>query len=92
MVALIVHAILGIAVIVFIVKTNPAIFKRVPAGPQLYGSLWEFRGMAFSPDGQVIAYNSLEREATAAGEHFWVRLMDRDGTNEGYDLPPIEVV
>ena len=35
MVALIVHAILGIAVIVFIVKTNPAIFKRVPAGPQL---------------------------------------------------------
>ena len=35
MVSLIVHAILGIAVIVFIVKSNPAIFKRVPAGPQL---------------------------------------------------------
>ena len=35
MVALLVHAILGIAVIVFIVKSNPAIFKRVPTGPQL---------------------------------------------------------
>ena len=35
MVSLIVHAILGIAVIVFIVKSNPAIFKRVPEGPQL---------------------------------------------------------
>ncbi len=35
MVALFVHAILGIAVIVFIVKSNPAIFKRMPTGPQL---------------------------------------------------------
>ena len=35
MVSLIVHAILGIAVIAFIVKSNPAIFKRVPTGPQL---------------------------------------------------------
>ncbi len=35
MVALLVHAILGIAVIVFIVKSNPAIFKRVATGPQL---------------------------------------------------------
>ena len=35
MVALLVHAILGIAVIVLIVKSNPAIFKRVAARPQL---------------------------------------------------------
>ena len=35
MIALFVHAILGIAVIVFIVKSNPAIFKRMPTGPQL---------------------------------------------------------
>jgi Terpene cyclase DEP1 len=35
MVSLLVHAILGIAVIAFIVKSNPAIFRRVPAGPQL---------------------------------------------------------
>ena len=35
MVSLIVHAILGIAVIAFIVRSNPAIFKRVPAGPPL---------------------------------------------------------
>jgi hypothetical protein len=35
MVALLVHAILGIAVIVLTVKSNPAIFKRVAAGPQL---------------------------------------------------------
>jgi hypothetical protein len=35
MVALVVHAILGIAVIAFIVKSNPAVFKRVATGPQL---------------------------------------------------------
>ena len=35
MVSLLVHAILGIVVIAIIVKLNPAIFKRVPAGPQL---------------------------------------------------------
>jgi Terpene cyclase DEP1 len=35
MVSLLVHAILGIAVVAFIVKSNPAIFKRVPAAPQL---------------------------------------------------------
>jgi Protein of unknown function DUF2834 len=35
MVSLIVHAILGIIVIAVIIKTNPAIFRRVPAGPQL---------------------------------------------------------
>ena len=35
MVALLVHAILGIAVIVFIVKSNPAIFKRMATRPQL---------------------------------------------------------
>ena len=35
MIALFVHAILGIAVIVFIVKSNPAIFKRMLTGPQL---------------------------------------------------------
>ena len=35
MVSLLVHAILGIAVIAFVVKSNPAIFKRVATGPQL---------------------------------------------------------
>jgi Terpene cyclase DEP1 len=35
MVALFVHAILGIATIAFIVKTNPAVFKRMSSGPQL---------------------------------------------------------
>jgi FtsH-binding integral membrane protein len=35
MVSLLVHALLGIAVIAFIVKSNPAIFTRVPTGPRL---------------------------------------------------------
>ena len=35
MVALLVHAILGIITIAIIIKLNPAVFKRVPAGPQL---------------------------------------------------------
>jgi hypothetical protein len=35
MVALLVHAILGIITIALVIKMNPAIFKRVPDGPQL---------------------------------------------------------
>ena len=35
MVALLVHAILGIITIAIFIKLNPAVFKRVPAGPQL---------------------------------------------------------
>jgi uncharacterized protein DUF2834 len=35
MVALLVHAILGIITIAIIIKLNPAVFKRVPAGAQL---------------------------------------------------------
>jgi hypothetical protein len=35
MVSLLVHAILGVAVIAFVIKSNPAIFARVPTGPQL---------------------------------------------------------
>lgn len=35
MVSLIVHALLGIAVIAFLVKSNPAIFTRVASGPKL---------------------------------------------------------
>jgi hypothetical protein len=34
MVALLVHAILAVVVIAFIIKLNPAIFSRVPAGSQ----------------------------------------------------------
>ena len=35
MVSLLVHAILGIVVVAFVVKSNRAIFKRVVTGPQL---------------------------------------------------------
>jgi len=35
MISLIVHAILGIAVVAFIVKSNPKIFSRVSGGPAL---------------------------------------------------------
>ena len=35
MVALLVHAIVGIITIAIIIKLNPAVFKRVPAGAQL---------------------------------------------------------
>lgn len=49
-------------------------------GERLYGPKYEFAGLAFSPDGETIAYNSVESEA--GGEHFWLHLMDRDGTND----------
>jgi hypothetical protein len=37
MVSLIVHAVLGVAVVVWIVRSNPAVFRRVPDGPVLSG-------------------------------------------------------
>ena len=37
MVSLIVHALLGIAVVVWIIRANPAVFRRPAAGPMLGG-------------------------------------------------------
>jgi hypothetical protein len=39
MVSLLVHAVLGVAVVVWIVRANPAIFRRTASGPLLSG--WE---------------------------------------------------
>src|SRR3954462_5388201 len=39
MVSLLVHAVLGVAVIVWIVRSNPAVFRRTATGPLLSG--WE---------------------------------------------------
>jgi hypothetical protein len=39
MVSLLVHAVLGVAVVVWIVRSNPAVFRRTATGPLLSG--WE---------------------------------------------------
>ena len=35
MVALVVHALLGLTVLVLVIRSNPAIFSRLPVGPQV---------------------------------------------------------
>ena len=67
----------------YVDTTTEAILSRIdmPDGPQLYGPLWEFRAAAFSPDGQTIAYNVVESDP-AGGQHIWLRLMNRDGSND----------
>jgi hypothetical protein len=51
MVSLLVHALLGIIVIIAIVKTNPAIFSRVPAGapPSTLEMIFYIVGIASLP-------------------------------------------
>ena len=46
-------------------------------GDMLYGADYEFAGLAFSPDGRTIAYNSVE-----PGDRFRAQLVDVDGTNQ----------
>jgi hypothetical protein len=70
MVALIVHAILGIAVIAFIVRSNPAVFRRVPTGPQLSPMeifLW-FLGILSLP---VSWYFNIQYVQQYAENPFW---------------------
>lgn len=50
-------------------------------GQMLYGSEYEFAGMAISPDGQTIAYNAVERDIPGF-EHFRAHIVNRDGTND----------
>ena len=50
----------------------------------LYGADWEFAGLAFSPDGRTIAYNSVE-----PGDRFRAQLVDVDGTNQRPIPPPV---
>jgi WD40 repeat protein len=52
----------------------------VLTGSNLYGTFYEFSGLAFSPDGSTIAYNTVGAEA--AGAHFWTQVMNRDGTED----------
>ena len=59
-----------------------AILSKIDmTGANLYGPTYEFAGMAFSPDGDKIAYNVVESD-DAGGEHFWTHLMNRDGSND----------
>jgi hypothetical protein len=70
MVALLVHAILGIITIAVVVKMNPAVFKRVPTGPQLSAleiAYW-FIGIASLP---LCWYFNIRYVYTYAENPFW---------------------
>lgn len=65
MVSLVVHAVLGVAVVVWIVRSNPAIFRRVPGGPVL--------------SGLEVAYLGLGVVSIALGWYFNVRFVTEYG-------------
>ena len=54
----------------------------------LNGAQYELSGMAFSPDGQTIAYNSIVAVEEPVNR-FRVHLMDRDGSNDREIAAPI---
>lgn len=70
MVSLLVHAILGIIVIIAIVKTNPAIFSRVPAGapPSTLEIVFYVVGIASLP---ICWYCNIRYVYQYAADPFW---------------------
>jgi hypothetical protein len=68
-VSLLAHAILGIAVIAFIVKLNPAVFARVPGGPQ--------------PSAMEVVYYAVGVASIALGWYFNVRFVQEYATGSG---------
>jgi Tol biopolymer transport system component len=66
----------------YYVDTTGTILSKIEmTGLMLNGAPWEFSGLAFSPDGQTIAYNSVEAQEPPVNR-FRVHLMDRDGSND----------
>jgi hypothetical protein len=70
MVSLLVHALLGIIVIIAIVKTNPAIFSRVPAGapPSTLEMVFYVVGIASLP---LCWYFNIRYVQEYAANPFW---------------------
>jgi Terpene cyclase DEP1 len=73
MVSLIVHAILGIAVIAVIVRSNPAIFARVQSGPRLSALeiVYYVVGVASIALGYYFNNQFVQEYATGSGNPLW---------------------
>ena len=66
----------------YIDTTGTALSKiNLTEGTNLNGPTWEYSGIAFSPDGNTIAYNLVEALEPPVNR-FRAHLMNRDGTND----------
>jgi hypothetical protein len=73
MVSLVVHALLGVIVLVLIVKLNPAIFARVRSGPQLSALeiVYYVVGLASIVLGYYFNHQFVQEYSTPGSNPFW---------------------
>ena len=73
MVSLVVHALLGILVIAAVVKSNPAIFARVPSGPSLstLEIVFYIVGVASIALGYYFNYQFVQQYSTPSSNPIW---------------------
>lgn len=73
MVSLIVHGVLGVAVLLFLVKANPAIFKRFASGPQVSGLelFYYVVGVASIALGYYFNYQFVQEYSTPSSNPIW---------------------
>ena len=79
------------AVDLYFVDLDGAILSTVDLlqGQMIDGTEYEFSGLALSPDGSTIAYNSVEAVEPPVGR-FRAHVINRDGTNDRPIPAPVE--
>jgi hypothetical protein len=89
MVALVVHAILAIIVIAVVIKLNPAIFGRVPAGSQsaTLEAVYYIVGIASIPLCWYFNFRYVQEYATGSHNVFWGPGSWAEFISLGYDNP-----
>jgi hypothetical protein len=89
MVALVVHAILAIIVIAVVIKLNPAIFGRVPAGSQsaTLEAVYYIVGIASIPLCWYFNFRYVQEYATGSHNVFWGPGSWAEFVSLGYDNP-----
>ena len=73
MIRIIVRALLGVAIIVFIIASNRQIFRRVPYGPRLSGMEWTYYvvGATTIALGWYFTFQFTSQYSTGSGNPFW---------------------
>jgi hypothetical protein len=89
MVALVVHAILAIIVIAVVIKLNPAIFGRVPAGSQsaTLEAVYYIVGIVSIPLCWYFNFRYVQEYATGSHNVFWGPGSWAEFISLGYDNP-----